>query len=71
MSPVTGRSILSQLQQLVEGETFLMTVQLYEFGKNRPQIQDSKASGYYYGQKTRTKYVGRHVDEALLLDIDI
>jgi hypothetical protein len=54
MSPVTGRSILSQLQQLVEGEIFLMTVQLYEFG-----------------QKTRTKYVGRHVDEALLLDIDI
>lgn len=53
---------------------FLMAVQLYEFVKILLQIRNSKESGYYYGQKTRAKYVEGHVGEvgeALLLDLDI
>lgn len=51
-----------------------MTVKLYEFVKILLQIRNSKESGYYYGQKTRAKYVESYVGEdgkALLLDLDI
>jgi hypothetical protein len=48
-----------------------MTVQLYEFGKILPEIQDSKESGYYYEQQARTKYVEGDIDQLLLLEVDI
>jgi len=51
-----------------------MTVQLCEFVKILLQVRNSKEFGYYYGQKTRSKYVEYYVGEvgtALLLDLDI
>jgi hypothetical protein len=51
-----------------------MTVQVYGFLNILFQIRNSKESGYYYGQKTRAKYVERYVAEVgttLLLDLDI
>jgi hypothetical protein len=69
-----AKSFFRNSNKLLRVKPFLMTVRLHEFGKILLQIQDSKQSGYYYGQKTRAKYVERfagEVGDALFLDLDI